>query len=112
MGACGRQLVKQITAVERRVCRLLCAPDCPPVKQLPAVLGISARTINTHLEKLYRKLGVHNRAGLVLAAISLGLVACPCPHCNPPPPETPPAEPPASAPTRKRHTRRPKAQRT
>ncbi len=84
MQAKGRRTPRTITPAEKRVCRLLCAPDCPPVKQLPGVLGISERTINTHLEKLYRKLGVRTRAGLVLAAIRLGLIACPCPQCRPP----------------------------
>lgn len=75
-------VLERLTAQERRICRLLCGDDEPGVKELPAVLGISARTVRTHLEKLYRKLGVRTRVGLVRRAIALGLIACPCRRCG------------------------------
>ena len=74
--------VPVLTAQERRVCRLLCGPDEPGVKELPAVLGISERTVRTHLEKLYRKLKVRTRVGLVREAIARGLVPCPGARCG------------------------------
>ena len=75
-------LLGRLTAQERRVCRLLCGDDEPGVKELPTVLGISERTVRTHLEKLYRKLGVRTRVGLVRRAIQLGLITCPCRKCG------------------------------
>jgi DNA-binding NarL/FixJ family response regulator len=38
------------------------------------VLGISERTVNTHIGHLYRKLGVNNRVDAVLEGLRLGLV--------------------------------------
>lgn len=70
-----------ITARELQVCRLLCRDDEPALKALPDLLGITEKTVQTHLYKLYRKLGVQSRMGLVLKAIALGLIACPC-HGN------------------------------
>lgn len=37
-------------------------------------LGISERTVNTHVGNLYRRLGVNNRVDAVLAAMRMGLV--------------------------------------
>lgn len=67
-----------ITTRELQVCRLLCGPDEPAVKALPGVLDLSVKTVQTHQYKLYRKLGVHTRTGMLLKAIALGLIACPC----------------------------------
>lgn len=38
-------------------------------------LGMSVRTVHKHLERLYRKLGVHDRDGLATRAVVLGFVA-------------------------------------
>lgn len=67
-----------ITAREMQVCRLLCGPDEPAVKALPDVLDLKLKTVQTHQYKLYRKLGVHTRTGMLLKAIALGLIRCPC----------------------------------
>ncbi|MCB9177937.1 MAG: helix-turn-helix transcriptional regulator [Flavobacteriales bacterium] len=67
-----------ITARELQVCRLLCGADEPALKALPDVLGLKEKTVQTHLYKLYRKLGVRTRSGLVLKAIAAGIIACPC----------------------------------
>ncbi len=40
-------------------------------------LGISERTVNTHIGHAYRKLGVNNRVDAILAAMRLGLVETP-----------------------------------
>ena len=67
-----------ITARELQICRLLCGPDEPAVKALPSVLDLKLKTVQTHQYKLYRKLGVHTRTGMLLKAIALGLIPCPC----------------------------------
>lgn len=36
-------------------------------------LGISTHTVHTHLERLYRKLGVHSRCGAVLRVFDVVL---------------------------------------
>lgn len=57
-----------------RVCR------CPePTKpQLAVQMHCSEKTVETHRHDVYRKLKVHSRTELVLTAIQLGLVQCPC----------------------------------
>lgn len=67
-----------ITARELQICRLLCGPDEPAVKALPGVLDLKLKTVQTHQYKLYRKLGVRTRVGLLLKAIAQGLIPCPC----------------------------------
>lgn len=71
-------LAPAITARELQIGRLLCGSDEPALKALPTAVGLSEKTVQTHLYKLYRKLGVHTRTGLLLKAIALGLIPCPC----------------------------------
>jgi two-component system nitrate/nitrite response regulator NarL len=42
--------------------------------QIASVLGVSERTVHSHLRHAYKKLGVHGRLGAVLAARSDGLL--------------------------------------
>lgn len=44
------------------------------VKQVAKRLGLSPRTVETHIAKVYRKLGVANRVQAISRAASLGLV--------------------------------------
>lgn len=44
------------------------------VKQVASRLGLSPRTVETHIGKLYRKLGVRNRVQAVSRAAALGIV--------------------------------------
>jgi DNA-binding NarL/FixJ family response regulator len=44
------------------------------VKQVASRLGLSPRTVETHLAKLYRKLGVRNRVQALSRATALGLI--------------------------------------
>ena len=43
-------------------------------KQIARTLGISASTVGTHVESIYRKLGVSNRATATLKALEEGLL--------------------------------------
>lgn len=44
------------------------------VAEVAQTLFMSQSTVKTHLGKVYSKLGAHNRAGAVMAAINLGLI--------------------------------------
>lgn len=44
------------------------------VKQVAKRLGLSRRTVETHIAKLYRKLGVRNRVQAISRTVSLGLI--------------------------------------
>ncbi len=43
-------------------------------KAIASTLGISAKTVGNHVEHIYTKLGVGNRAGAALRAMELGIV--------------------------------------
>ncbi|HYM50873.1 MAG TPA: helix-turn-helix transcriptional regulator [Candidatus Limnocylindrales bacterium] len=43
-------------------------------KQIAVVLGISVPTVRTQLQRLYRELGCHNRAGAVAKWIAGGAI--------------------------------------
>jgi DNA-binding NarL/FixJ family response regulator len=59
-------------AREMEVLRL--AAGGHPNKEIAARLGISQRTVQTHLLNIYRRLGVDNRASAVLVAIKQGWI--------------------------------------
>jgi len=44
------------------------------VRQVAAELGLSDRTVRSHLTHVMDKLGVHNRPQVVLAAVTRGLI--------------------------------------
>ena len=44
-------------------------------KEIAIVLGVGTRTVETHRERMMRKLDIHNAAGLTKYAISRGLVS-------------------------------------
>jgi DNA-binding NarL/FixJ family response regulator len=44
------------------------------MRQMATRLGISPRTVETHVAKLYRKLDVRTRIQAVSRAVSLGLI--------------------------------------
>jgi DNA-binding NarL/FixJ family response regulator len=62
----------RLTPREREVISLV-AEDLTS-HQIASVLGVSERTVHSHLRHSYKKLGVHGRLGAVLAARSEGLL--------------------------------------
>ena len=61
-----------LTAREAEVLRLLAKGE--PNKAIARDLGISPKTVSNHLEHIYAKLDVSNRAGAALHAMRLGLI--------------------------------------
>jgi DNA-binding CsgD family transcriptional regulator len=66
MGKSGQQLSPRQEQIV--VCIALGKTD----KEIAIQLGISERTVRTHLERLFRSIGVHNRAGAVAVCLSRG----------------------------------------
>ena len=62
----------QLTPREHEVLQHLAAGDS--VAQVAKTLYMSESTVKTHIGKVYDKLGVHNRAAVIMAAVRLGLV--------------------------------------
>ena len=68
----GASVEAALTEREREVLRHLA--DGATIQQIGRRLGISARTVETHVAKLYRKLGVDTRVRAVARAAALGLI--------------------------------------
>lgn len=68
----GAEIVSQLTSREREI--LASLADGATTKQIARRLGISPRTVETHIAKLYRKLGVRTRVQAVARAASLGII--------------------------------------
>jgi DNA-binding NarL/FixJ family response regulator len=68
----GRDMRVELTARERDVLTLLA--DGLTMRQIARRLGISPRTVETHVAKLYRKLGARARLDAVARAARLGLL--------------------------------------
>ena len=62
----------RLTAREREVLRLLADGLAPT--QIAVSLGITPKTVATHVEHIYLKLGVHTRAQAVASAFRLSMV--------------------------------------
>lgn len=73
----GRLLprARTLTTREREVLKLLA--EGRTVRSAAAVLGLSAKTVDAHKFNLMRKLGVHNKAELVMWAIQKKVVKLP-----------------------------------
>lgn len=63
----------QLTPRELNVLELLAVGMS--ARQIASHLSLSERTVNTHVAKLYRKLGVSNRVEAIRAGIRMGLVS-------------------------------------
>jgi DNA-binding NarL/FixJ family response regulator len=64
----------QATITEREIEILRLAGLGLTVKQVGTRLGLSPRTVETHLSKLYRKLGARNRVQALSRAAALRLI--------------------------------------
>jgi DNA-binding NarL/FixJ family response regulator len=71
----GMALLGTLTRQERRV--LLLSVEGLEAGEIAARLGVSAHTVRTYLQRLYTKLGCHNRAEIIGFAARVGLVARP-----------------------------------
>jgi two-component system, NarL family, response regulator NreC len=67
--------VRTLTAREREVLKLLA--EGRTVRSTAGVLGLSVKTVDAHKFNLMRKLGVHNKAELVMCAIQRRVVKLP-----------------------------------
>ena len=70
----GAALVFALTAREREVLKLLA--EGRTVRSAAGVLGLSVKTVDAHKFNLMRKLGIHNKAELVMWAIQKNVVSC------------------------------------
>jgi DNA-binding NarL/FixJ family response regulator len=68
----GAAVAADLTARERQILELL--SEGRTMHQIATRLGISPRTVETHVGKVYRKLGVRTRVQAVTRAAALGLV--------------------------------------
>ena len=68
----GAEVAADLTSRERQVLELL--SEGQTMRQIATRLSISPRTVETHVAKLYRKLGVRTRVQAVSRAATLGLV--------------------------------------
>ena len=68
----GSEMSASLTPREREI--LLMVSDGLTMQQIARRLSISPRTVETHVAKLYRKLGVRTRMQAVTRAASLGLI--------------------------------------
>ena len=69
----GGEKVMQLTNREREV--LIHIADGLSNKEIANQLGVGVRTVETHRERIMRKLNIHSVAGLTKFAISQGLVS-------------------------------------
>lgn len=67
-----RESLPRLSTREREVFTLVA--EGQTVAEVAQTLFMSQLTVKTHLGKVYSKLGAHNRAGAVMAAINLGLI--------------------------------------
>jgi DNA-binding NarL/FixJ family response regulator len=68
----GAEVAAELTSRERQVLELM--SDGHTMRQIATRLSISPRTVETHVAKIYRKLGVRTRVQAVSRAATLGLV--------------------------------------
>ena len=66
---------RSLTAREREVLKLLA--EGRTVRSAAAILGLSVKTVDAHKFNLMRKLGIHNKAELVMWAIQKRIVKLP-----------------------------------
>jgi two-component system nitrate/nitrite response regulator NarL len=72
-GSSGGGSLSALTAREREV--LIHIADGLSNKEIASQLGVGVRTVETHRERIMKKLNIHSVAGLTKFAISQGLVS-------------------------------------
>ena len=65
-------LIDPLTVREREVLELVA--DSKTTKEIAVILGVSAKTADSHRTRIMEKLGIHSTAGLVRYAIRVGIV--------------------------------------
>jgi DNA-binding CsgD family transcriptional regulator len=65
-------LIDPLTGREREVLTLIA--DSKTTKEIAVILGVSAKTADSHRSKIMEKLDIHSTAGLVRYAIRVGIV--------------------------------------
>ena len=63
------------TLTERELAVLAAASDGATAREIGRRLGVSERTVTTHLNHIYRKLGVTSRTGALSVALKLGMLS-------------------------------------
>jgi len=71
-----RPMGERLTGREVQVLNLLAQVKC--AKEIAVELGMAVKTVETHKNRIYRKLETNSLLETVLTAIKLGLVECPC----------------------------------
>ena len=77
VGAMEQQRSSQPALTDREVSVLAAAADGLTAREIGRRLGVSERTVTTHLHHIYRKLGASGRVAALSAAMRLGLVNAP-----------------------------------
>lgn|GEM_PF-81018 len=67
------EVTSPLTERQSHVVRLMA--EGKTVREAAELLGVSAKTVDTHKTNLMRRLGIHNKAELVLWAVNAGLIA-------------------------------------
>lgn len=67
------EVASPLTERQSDVVRLMA--EGKTVREAAEMLGVSAKTVDTHKTNLMRRLGIHNKAELVLWAVNAGLIA-------------------------------------
>lgn len=72
------QMVALLTAQELDCIRLACRYPKPTPAEIAEYIGISPKTVDKHIHKVYKKLGVQCHADMYHVAVALGVVKCQC----------------------------------
>jgi DNA-binding NarL/FixJ family response regulator len=74
VGAMEQQRASMPALTEREISVLTAASEGLTAREIARRLGVSERTVTTHLHHIYRKLGVNGRVSALSQAVRLGVV--------------------------------------
>ena len=77
VSALDQQRASMVTLTDREVAVLGAAADGLTAREIGRRLGVTERTVTTHLHHIYRKLGASGRVAAISAAMRLGLLEAP-----------------------------------